>query len=108
MAAILEKIELEKKGIQEKMAQDDEIWNKQMARREILTKQIESKLYKLYNTLKEKRQGVGVVSVKKETCQGCFVNIPPQMFIEVQKNHEIVRCPNCNRILYWEGGGKTK
>jgi len=108
VTAILEKIEAEKKTIQEKMVQDDEIWKKQMERREVLSKQVESKLYKLYSTLKEKRQGVGVVSVKHETCQGCFVNIPPQMFIEVQKNNALIRCPNCNRVLYWEGDGKTK
>ena len=108
VTAILEKIEAEKKAIQEKMVQDDEIWKKQMERREALSKQIESKLYKLYSTLKDKRQGVGVVGVKHETCQGCFVNIPPQMFIEVQKNNALIRCPNCNRVLYWEGDGKTK
>ena len=108
VAVVMEKVEAEKKIIQEKMVQDDEIWKKRMERREVLTKQLESKLYKLYNTLKEKRQGVGVVSVKHETCQGCFVNVPPQMFIEVQKNNALIRCPNCNRILYWEGDGKEK
>jgi predicted nucleic acid-binding Zn-ribbon protein len=108
LAVILEKIEAEKKMIQERMVQDDEVWKKQIERREALSKQLESKLHKLYNTLKEKRQGVGVVSVKHETCQGCFVNIPPQMFIEVQKNNALIRCPNCNRILYWERNGKTK
>ena len=108
VAVVLEKVEAEKKIIQEKMVQDDEIWKKRMERREVLTKQLESKLCKLYNTLKERRQGVGVVSVKHETCQGCFVNVPPQMFIEVQKNNALIRCPNCNRILYWEGDGKKK
>jgi predicted nucleic acid-binding Zn-ribbon protein len=108
VATLLEKIEAEKKMIQERMAQDEIVWKEQMERREFLSKQIESKLYKLYNTLKEKRQGVGVVNVKQETCQGCFVHIPPQMFIEVQKNNEIIRCPNCNRVLYFEGEGKAK
>lgn len=108
VAVVMEKVEAEKKIIQEKMVQDDEIWKKRMERREVLTKRLESKLYKLYNTLKEKRQGVGVVSVKHETCQGCFVNVPPQMFIEVQKSNALIRCPNCNRILYWEGDGKKK
>jgi len=108
VAILLEKIEAEKKMIQEKMAQDETSWKEQMERREVLSKQIESKLYTLYHTLREKRQGVGVVNVKQETCQGCFVHIPPQMFIEVQKNNEIIRCPNCSRILYFEGEGKTK
>ncbi len=98
----LERIEGERKKLQERMAHDEKAWGKQMERREALSKQIDPKLLKLYNTLKEKRQGVGVVGVKRETCQGCFVNVPPQMFIEVQKNNALIRCPNCNRILYWE------
>jgi uncharacterized protein len=108
VGATLEKIEAERKKLQEKMARDEKVWDGQMERREILSKQIESKLVKLYNTLKEKRQGVGVVGVKHETCQGCFVNVPPQMFIEVQKNNALVRCPHCNRILYWEGDRNAK
>ena len=104
----LEKIERERKKIQEKMDQDEGLWKEQKERREVLSKQLESGLFKLYNTLKEKRQGLGVVNVKGETCQGCFVNIPPQMFIEVQKTNALIRCPNCNRILYWEGDRKTK
>ena len=90
------------------MAQGENAWAKQMERREALSKQIEPKLFKLYHTLKEKRQGLGVVGVKRETCQGCFVHVPPQMFIEVQKNNALVRCPNCNRILYWDADRDKK
>jgi len=108
MGITLEKIEGERKKIQEKMVLDDRAWNEQMERREILSKQIESKLLNLYNTLKDKREGVGVVNVKNETCQGCFVHVPPQMFIEVQKNNTLIRCPHCNRILYWDGARSKK
>jgi predicted nucleic acid-binding Zn-ribbon protein len=104
----LAKIEGDKKILQERMARDQEILKRQAERREAVTRRLPSTLYKLYNTLKEKRKGVGVVSAKQETCQGCFVNVPPQMFIEVQKNNALIRCPNCNRILYWEGNGETK
>ncbi len=106
--ATLEKVEKEKKKIEEKMNQSHGLWKGQKERRDVLSKQLESGLFKLYHLLKEKRQGVGVVNVKDETCQGCFVNIPPQMFIEVQKTNALIRCPNCNRILYWEGGKKAK
>jgi uncharacterized protein len=108
MAATLEKIEAEKAKLQERMAQDDSIWKKQASRRETISSQIEAKLLKLYNTLSEKRHGVSVVSIKEETCQGCFVHVPPQMFIEAQKNNALIRCPNCNRILFWEGNGKSQ
>ncbi|MDI7259434.1 MAG: C4-type zinc ribbon domain-containing protein [Thermodesulfobacteriota bacterium] len=104
----VEKFEAEKKKIQERMVQDDLVWKKKQERKESLSKQIESKLFKIYNTLKEKRLGIGMVCVKHETCHGCFVNVPPQMFIEVQKNNSLIRCPNCNRILYWEGNGEKR
>jgi len=104
----LEKIETEKKGFQEKMARDDSAWKTHMERKGVLSREIDQELFKLYNTLKEKRQGVGVAGVKQETCQGCFMNVPPQMFIETQKNNALIRCPHCNRILYWEGNDKTK
>ena len=102
---IVEKIEAEKKVIQEKMIRDNEGWKKQMARREALTKQLKSNFFRLYNTLKAKRRDISVVKVKDETCQGCFLNIPPQLFIEVQKNNALIQCPHCNRILYWNGNG---
>ena len=108
MAVVHEKVEAERKSIQEKMAHGDTVWKEQTERREVISKQLEANLVKLYDILKEKRQGLGVVGAKDETCQGCFVNIPPQMFIEVQKNNALIRCPNCNRILYWEGNGKKK
>ncbi len=108
VTATLDKVEKEKKKIEEKMSQSTGLWKDQKERRDALSKQLESGLFKLYHMLKEKRQGVGVVNVKDETCQGCFVNIPPQMFIEVQKTNALIRCPNCNRILYWEGNPKAK
>ncbi len=108
VSATLEKIESERKLIQGKMAHDDAGWKKRMERRDHLSKEIESRLSKLYDTLKEKRRGVGVVNVRNETCQGCFLNIPPQMYIEVQRNKQLIQCPNCNRILYWDGDGNGK
>ncbi len=108
ITATLEKVEAEKREIQEKMGQCEVLWKEKLERKEILSKQVESKLFNLYNTLKEKRQGIGMVSARHETCQGCYVNVPPQMFIEVQKNNSLIRCPNCNRILYWDGNGEKK
>ena len=108
IAITLEKVEAEKREIQERMGQGEVLWKEKLERKETLSKQVESKLFKLYNMLREKRQGIGMVSARNETCQGCFVNVPPQMFIEVQKNNSLIRCPNCNRILYWDGNGEKK
>jgi len=55
-----------------------------------------------YDVLIEKRGGLAVVNVKNGTCLGCYMNIPPQLFIEVMKNSRIITCPSCNRIFCYQ------
>ncbi|NCC24132.1 MAG: hypothetical protein EOM25_02870 [Deltaproteobacteria bacterium] len=43
-----------------------------------------------------------VVSVTDAICNGCHIRIPPQIFIEIQKGEQILSCPNCQRIIYWD------
>lgn len=45
---------------------------------------------------------LGVVRVEGAICQGCNVNVPRQVFNELQKNQVIDLCPNCKRLIYWE------
>ncbi|MCX5811047.1 MAG: C4-type zinc ribbon domain-containing protein [Proteobacteria bacterium] len=54
-----------------------------------------------YNTLIEKRGGTAVVNLKNGVCLGCYMNIPPQLFIEATKNRQLILCPSCNRIFYF-------
>jgi predicted nucleic acid-binding Zn-ribbon protein len=68
-------------------------------RRDHLAKGIPAPLLKRYTTLLEKRGGLAVVYAVKEICQGCHMNIPPQLFNQVQRAEEIYTCPHCNRIL---------
>lgn len=55
-----------------------------------------------YRTLIEKRGGTAVVNLKNGVCLGCFMNIPPQLFIEATKNRQLILCPSCNRIFYFQ------
>lgn len=47
--------------------------------------------------------GRAVAPVERSICGGCHMNIPPQMFIELQRCKEIMYCPRCHRIIYWAG-----
>ena len=69
--------------------------------RERLLSSVSADLKARYNILIEKRGGIAVVNVKHGTCLGCFMNIPPQLFIEVMKNSKLITCPSCNRIFYY-------
>jgi predicted nucleic acid-binding Zn-ribbon protein len=67
-----------------------------------LRKQIHADIIRKYESIKNIRNGLAVVAAWKEVCQGCHMNIPPQMYIELQRDLDIRYCPQCNRILYWE------
>lgn len=59
-------------------------------------------LLKRYDAIRNVNSGLAVIGVWKEVCQGCRMNLPPQLYNEIQQGKEIRFCPNCNRILYWD------
>lgn len=73
------------------------------AERDKLTKQIDRPLLQRYDMIFARRGGVAVAIAKSGTCQGCMRMIPPQLYNEIQKHLQIHFCPNCQRILYYEG-----
>ncbi len=57
----------------------------------------------LYRRVKAKKtNGVAICSVSALVCRGCHVNIPPQMYNELQRVDRLKNCPNCERIIYWD------
>ena len=76
-------------------------------RTDALRREVREGLLKRYEKIKGRRNGVAVVSVWKEVCAGCHMNIPPQLYIELQKSEELLSCPNCNRIIYWHNQGEA-
>ncbi len=82
----------------------DKILSDKNSERVTLVESVSSSVLKRYDAVRQKRAGVGLVNVIKETCQGCFINIPPQTFIQLQRstNEEILECPHCHRIIYFE------
>jgi uncharacterized protein len=58
---------------------------------------------KKYEKLRERRDGIAVVQAVDYVCQGCFMNIPPQLFNEVLKQEDFLSCPTCNRLMFSHG-----
>jgi uncharacterized protein len=76
---------------------------KRRTEREKLAAAIDGDLLRRYEMIFERRGGMAVAEAKAGTCQGCRRRIPPQLYNQVQKRGEIHFCPNCQRILYFEG-----
>lgn len=70
-----------------------------------LAKQVDKKLLKQYMSLKSKVNVLALVPVRGTTCQGCQLQLPPQLVAEVKRGQELLTCAYCHRILYWEAPG---
>jgi uncharacterized protein len=67
----------------------------------VLRKTIPPDILKKYDLIRNIRNGLAVVSAWKEVCNGCHMNLPPQMYNELHTATELSFCPQCNRIIYW-------
>ena len=54
-----------------------------------------------FDKVKAKVGLLAVAEAKEAVCQGCHVNIPPQLYNELQRYERLVQCPNCQRIIYF-------
>jgi len=60
------------------------------------------KLLEHYTKVFNAREGVVVVPIHENICQGCLQQILPQQVIDVKSGETIIYCEQCSRILYWE------
>lgn len=103
-----EKIKAEKEKYEEfkkRLDEDAGIAEKDMAgqmdKRTAAVKEIDRELYNLYFKILTAKGDSAIVEAKDEICQGCHMNMPPQLFVEIKKCEKVIQCPQCNRILYW-------
>ncbi len=57
---------------------------------------------KRYTMLLKRRDGLAVVALNQNVCQGCYMGLPPQQVIEIRKFDKLNLCPTCQRILYYK------
>lgn len=43
--------------------------------------------------------GLGVVTVERDACGGCFNKIPPQRQLDIRTHKKVIVCEHCGRIL---------
>ncbi len=64
---------------------------------------IDERLLTAYNRIRGNvRNGLAVVTVKRDACGGCFNRIPPQRQLEVRQSKKIIVCEYCGRILVYD------
>ena len=86
--AVFAKLEEELKAIEEER-------QKAVAR---IPKPVLTQYQKLLGT----KAGIALAEARGESCSGCYMSIPPQVYVNVKKNESIITCPNCGRILFFK------
>jgi predicted nucleic acid-binding Zn-ribbon protein len=64
------------------------------------SKNIEERLLIAYNRLRgNAKNGLAVVTIQRDSCSGCFNQIPPQRQSDIRQRKKIIVCEHCGRIL---------
>ncbi|MCX5782019.1 MAG: C4-type zinc ribbon domain-containing protein, partial [Elusimicrobia bacterium] len=93
----ISKIEEESKRIQVEI-------EKLQAEREEFAKKIPDELLGRYNYIREGRDGIAVVGLDGDICEGCSTVLRPQTINDICKGKDFVICDNCSRIIYKKNG----
>jgi predicted nucleic acid-binding Zn-ribbon protein len=64
-----------------------------------IIKKLPEPVVKKYEQIRERRNGIAVALVVEGCCQGCNVQLRPQMVVELRKYTGLTTCPTCHRIL---------
>ncbi|MEP6795336.1 MAG: C4-type zinc ribbon domain-containing protein [Saprospiraceae bacterium] len=87
----------ELKSIVAKTEKDEKALRKIAAAAEAV---IDSRLLNAYHRIRNNyRNGLALVAIERDSCGGCFNQIPPQIQLEVSQRKKIIACEHCGRIL---------
>jgi len=92
--------------VETEIASLEEEARKERSERSSLARDIDVDLCARYERIFAKRGGIAVAEIRADTCQGCYMRIPPQMSNQIrssvqQNTGTIFHCPHCGRILHW-------
>ena len=90
-------------AVEQAMAEDRRRLEALRRQRDEIAGQVDPKLMPVYLRAQvQQRDGQAVAGVIDAVCQGCHMNIPPQLYNELQRQDDLKICPLCQRIIYWQ------
>jgi len=100
---IVEKIKIKKNDLKNQAKNDEQKLIALYAEKDKIVESVQKDLIKKFLMIQKKQiNGVAIVEAKNSICCGCNMNIPPQMYNDLQRCNSLEFCPFCNRILYWQ------
>jgi len=100
MAAMREEWQNKQQELKTQITGIDQSVSEAASRRQSIASQVTGDLISRYELIFSRRGGTAVVEVASGICQGCYMNIPPQLGNEIIRSDKVHLCPSCQRILY--------
>jgi predicted nucleic acid-binding Zn-ribbon protein len=93
-------LNIKKKELEEIVAETEKEESALIKKSKTTEALIEERLLNAYHRLRANvMNGLGVVTVERDACGGCFNKIPPQRHLDIKMHKKIIVCEHCGRIL---------
>ena len=95
-------LEERRKGIEVEVAAQKDQLAVLSEREKSLTPDLDPEVLFKFERIIRNKMGRGIVAIKSGVCMGCHMILPAQFANNVRQGEEIVFCPYCSRILFYE------
>jgi predicted nucleic acid-binding Zn-ribbon protein len=91
-----------RKGIEAEIADKKKQVDALAKKEKQITPDLDSEVFFKFERIIRNKMGKGIVAIKGNVCMGCHMILPAQFANMVHQGEEIVFCPYCSRILFYE------
>jgi len=95
-------LEERRRGIEEEVAAKKDQMASLSEQEKSLTPDLDPEVLFKFERIIRNKMGRGIVAIKGGVCMGCHMILPAQFANTVRQGEEIVFCPYCSRILFYE------
>jgi len=102
MGGVQEQYDARKTTLDERLAKANKKLDSLNRKRKKACKAVPPPILGRYEFIRERMEHPVIVPVSEGVCSGCNIMIPPQSYNDLQKGQQILSCPNCQRLIYWQ------
>lgn len=96
------KLQEEKKRFEGRLKEIEYALNELASKRNQIVPSVDKRIFSNYERILKGKDGLALVKIKDFACQGCFMNVSPQVVNEIKMQDRVIYCEFCSRILYIE------
>lgn len=100
--ALKAELEVKQESLDERLNEGNAKLSALETRRAATGSEVPAPVLSRYEFIRRRLEHPVIVPVDNGICTGCHISIPPQVFIELQRGQQILSCPNCQRLIYWD------